>query len=163
MLRDTLSSIHNKIYYSHCCYMCTLMYMISKTEKSQLHLLHVPDNFYVIKWILQEWGYWIVAIYEWKRSFMIFVPKNFSISISFSTFMVPNQHFTCNEFVIFHWLLVCSITYSVSLARLDGIVRNNVKNHCWLSFVVQLELMFQVSFIYHMKITFDLLCLIFLW
>lgn len=53
----------------------------------------------------KEWGYWIVARYIWKRSFMIFVPKNFSISISFSTFMAPKQPFTYNEFAIFHWLM----------------------------------------------------------
>lgn len=51
--------------------------------------------------------------------FTIFVPKNFSISISFSTFMAPKQPFTYNEIVIFHWLIVCSIYYSVSAAMHD--------------------------------------------
>ena len=135
VLGDTMhgSSIHNKIYYSHCYHMCILMYMVSRTEKSQLHLLHVPDTFYVIKWILQEWGYWIVAVYEWKKSFMIFVLKNFSISISISTFMVPNLYITCNEF---HQLLEYSITHSASLAGLDEIVRNNVRKSFLVSFLI---------------------------
>lgn len=120
-----------------CCSRCIVMYMICKTNDRHdiWETIIIPptctwhflcDKMNTAK---TEQGYWIVAHYVWKRSFMIFVPKNFSISISFSTFMAPKQPFTYNEFVIYHWLMPWYIQYhinSVSVARLDRIERNNV-------------------------------------
>lgn len=103
----------NAAWRPQCCCMCAVTYMISETNgwhdiwetiitppTCTWHFL--CDKMNASK---KEWGYWIVAYYEWKSSFMIFVPKNFSIPISFSTFMAPKQPFTYNEFAIFHWIM----------------------------------------------------------
>lgn len=113
LLTTFLNSQQDKSDHLQCCSRCTAMYMISKTNDQH----DIWET--IITWPTWTWhflcdkmnatkkeqGCWIVCHYVWKRNFMIFVPNNFSISISFSTFMAPKQPFTNNEFAIFHSLM----------------------------------------------------------
>lgn len=134
-LKDTQKTfIQQNIYHMQCCYTvcapwytCAVRKMSALTfEKPWLLLLHVPDTFYVIKWILQRSGVaelWPpkngkgVLWYLFQRTFQ-FQSHSQHLWLQSSTSNIMNlEYFIGSQ---------CIQSHSASVAGCDGTERSNV-------------------------------------